>query len=797
MSTATTVGMAATTTKLQDLAFKLRYFSQLHDTVDRAVRGDKVKGSEDLLKVLENTGMSNMVSDRFTAALEPYSMELREPLADFVKCYKAFKTWADAQRTRTRNVVLREDVYSTLDVVTKAYDAYQTFQNNNTGIHTRQPPPASQSRHDFPRGYGEPSSREPKYGETALNTLTNLQRRVDNLVKDSDLPNRDGVMTQNNALRDNINKLQAALNERDTPISNPPVYVFFDSTKNMVDELQKVLDAYDDGSVAERFDVKKSSPDDFLGYQDRHPIWLPEAAKMQRIDPFKSLVSISRLYDRMGQPLLGAIEDGIKVLTGLVKSAALDTKDDSRKRDLQTMLDLLIDLSSQLVLAPMSGKKAKQLDEFSGMMETKASLLRAGDKIVLKQRYDSKTQSSSSSSYSTMSGSSSMAPLSDGPGSSAAGFMYRRLDKQRLNAYLTQLDSFKKALEGERLLDHLSNLSERLGNRTTELEAQLLAASKDADPTRADYLKRTLSEAKKRALLTFCRSARRTIGGYVAMHIGFLMKKHRDAVDYINYWHAMADAGIVTDEDAIKDIKSYQDLRKEIVAMSKAKLMEEAAAKVRSALEVSASTKAVGANIGLTEVQATEVDEAFTRLLVWIGNQADRVSDMYAKGRPSLVESLLDPQFITLYVLKALRVLIAWFALRVAGRVFQNMYDDRVYSRDEQPPEPIIFLGMVLGIDIALNVVIVAVLIFAKHLFKTVDNEFPIDRHLLTLWGVDYLLSSVVVGAVAYIIGQVIKRKKYFRYKYEGDRGVRAMQQMTMYIYGIMLFVPFFRLANG
>jgi hypothetical protein len=59
------------------------------------------------------------------------------------------------------------------------------------------------------------------------------------------------------------------------------------------------------------------------------------------------------------------------------------------------------------------------------------------------------------------------------------------------------------------------------------------------------------------------------------------------------------------------------------------------------------------------------------------------------------------------------------------------------------------------------------------------------------------LLSSLVVFAVAVIIGQVIKRKKYFRYKYEGDRGIRAMQQMVMYVYNVLLFVPFFRLANG
>jgi hypothetical protein len=773
----------ATTTKLQDLAYKVRYFSKLHDVVERLTRGDKLKGAEDLSTELSK-GMGNMLQDRFVGALTTFAAELREPLADFVKCYTNFKKWADTERSARRFVAQREEVASVLSKVSSANADRATYATHNYAVGTTDKSSSSSSSSSssamYAPSYGSPSRHTQTYGELAISKMSEVDRKLDNLLKDPKLPRHTQLNAQFLELRRKLASLKGL--PRD---STESVEIYMGDLPDIERELQTVLQEYDNGAVEDRFDVNKASVDDFFSYQETSPIWLPANAKMERIDPFKTLATLGHLYDIMGQPLLGAIEEGVKVLTTLVRSAS---HDDPRKRDLQGMLDLLTDLSAQLLLAPLSGKKAKQMDEFSVMIDSKASILRSGDKIAIKR-----PGAASSGSAGSYGASSSSSPPTE---SSAAGFMYRRLDKQRLNAYLLQLESFKKAMEGERLVDHLSNLTERLSNRTTELEAQLVAAAKDADPTRADYLKRTLSEAKKLALLGFCRSARRTIGGYVARHINFLLRKHRDAVDYINYWHAMVEAGIVTDEDVIKDIKSYQDLRKEMVVTVKAKLLEDAAAKVRSALEMSVHAKAVGSHIGMSEVQASEVDEAFTKLLVWIGDQGDRVGMMYARGRGSLRDSL-DAQFMLIYGLKLLRLLIAWFALRVAGKVFQNMYDDRVYSRDDRPPEPIMFVAMFMGVDLALNVVVAAVLIFVKHLFKTVDNEFPIDRHMLTLWGFDYLLSSLVVFAVAVIIGQVIKRKKYFRYKYEGDRGIRAMQQMVMYVYNVLLFVPFFRLANG
>jgi hypothetical protein len=779
--------MAATTTKLQDLAYKVRFFSTLHDVVDRASRNDKVRGATDLLAALPPT-TPNWITDKFTIALEQYRSDVYEPLKEFLQCYAKFKQFAETERKSSRVNVTREEVANLSSLVDKAISDLSKYEDKfiDEKIKTSSSSSSSSSSDIFRRSSSS-SDETTRVGSMVKKRLSEIERRIgDRLDKDKRL-NVDEI-------RAVIRKLSADISSLDSSLSqgthNDPVNMYTGSLPNLAKVLDTVLSVLDAASQSDQFDSNKTSPDDFLKYQESKPSWLVDGAVMKQINPFETLVSITAMYDRLGQPMLGAIDAGIQVVAALQKSAMLDTKDEARKLNLQKVMDMLTDLSAQLLMAPMSGKKAKQLDEFGLAMQS--SILQSGEKVSLKPRQPA----ASSSSINKISGN-DQPSSSGGPGSSATGFMYRRLDKQRLNAYVTQLESFKKAVDSERLLDHLSNLSERLSKRMTELEAQLDAAVKDADPTRSDFLKRTLSDAKTLAMTGFCRSARRTIGGYVAMHVGFLVKKHRDAIEYINYWHAMADAGIMTDEDAMKDIKRYQDTRKEIVVTAKAKLNEEATAKVRAALETSAGSKATNAHIGLSEKQGTEVDEAFTRLLVWIGDQADRVADLYARGAPTLVQSLLDPQFLTIYALKLLRLMGAWLALRIAGRVFQGMYDDRVYSRDEQPPQPIVFVGMFVGIDVALNLVLATALVFAKYLFKTVDNQFPVDGHLLSLWGFDYLVSTVVVVVIAIIIGQIIRRKKYFRYKYEGDRGIRAMQQMVMYIYCIMLFVPFFRLANG
>ena len=145
-----------------------------------------------------------------------------------------------------------------------------------------------------------------------------------------------------------------------------------------------------------------------------------------------------------------------------------------------------------------------------------------------------------------------------------------------------------------------------------------------------------------------------------------------------------------------------------------------------------------------------------------------------------------------MYALKALRLLTAWATLLVATRTFQDAYRDRVYTRDESPPNPAWFVLLFVAADLAVQAVVVGILLALRHML----GESPIDGHLITAWLVDVAASTAVVAAISLVIGQVIKHKKYFRYKYEGERGIRAMREMVYYAYCVTVPAPFYRLVG-
>ena len=97
---------------------------------------------------------------------------------------------------------------------------------------------------------------------------------------------------------------------------------------------------------------------------------------------------------------------------------------------------------------------------------------------------------------------------------------------------------------------------------------------------------------------------------------------------------------------------------------------------------------------------------------------------------------------------------------------------------------------MMLGVDAAAHAVIGVLLMAAKSVWH-------VDAIVLRLWAVDWAFVTAAVAAISLVVAQVVYSKRYFRYKYEGERGIRAMQEMVFCVYCVLIPVPFFRLTLG
>ena len=158
----------------------------------------------------------------------------------------------------------------------------------------------------------------------------------------------------------------------------------------------------------------------------------------------------------------------------------------------------------------------------------------------------------------------------------------------------------------------------------------------------------------------------------------------------------------------------------------------------------------------------------------------------------NMFDVIVDSQFVVLYLIKALRILFTYIALFLATRVFSPIYEDVVYDQKKSPPPLWHYLIIFIGFDISFNVFLIVVLFLLQFLFKTDDNSFMIDKFLFYRYIGDYVLSMIVLIIIGVLISKVLVDKKYFKYKYEGLRAIRAFENLMFNTSIVIYLLPFF-----
>ena len=164
----------------------------------------------------------------------------------------------------------------------------------------------------------------------------------------------------------------------------------------------------------------------------------------------------------------------------------------------------------------------------------------------------------------------------------------------------------------------------------------------------------------------------------------------------------------------------------------------------------------------------------------------------YYRLNYSMADLLFDTQFLILYIIKAIRIGFTYLALFMATKVFSPMYEQQVYDQKTNPPSLIKYLLIFVGFDLSFNVFLVVVLFLLKFMFKTDDNAFVIDKYLFYKYLVDYAMSLILLLAIASLVQVVITNKKYFKYKYEGLRAIRAFEEIIFYMSIVIYIFPYF-----
>lgn len=144
------------------------------------------------------------------------------------------------------------------------------------------------------------------------------------------------------------------------------------------------------------------------------------------------------------------------------------------------------------------------------------------------------------------------------------------------------------------------------------------------------------------------------------------------------------------------------------------------------------------------------------------------------------------------YVIKGVRLLLIWLAVTVAARLFETDYVEKVYGKGEDPPNLTSLIVIVAIAMLVFNVLLAAGMVAFTEDFMGERRLFSFNKDLIQAVALDSLFHTVIVLVGGYIVTGIIQKKKYFQYRTEGIRAIRAAKEIIVAFSVPFLLVPFF-----
>jgi len=155
------------------------------------------------------------------------------------------------------------------------------------------------------------------------------------------------------------------------------------------------------------------------------------------------------------------------------------------------------------------------------------------------------------------------------------------------------------------------------------------------------------------------------------------------------------------------------------------------------------------------------------------------------KGKPA--------QAIFQIATKLMRIMLSYVALTITTNYFVQVYMNKVLVNGENPPKLTNFVYMYAIIDGIVFAIISALLYSATGIIDMGVNSETFTTTVLP----DYMVASMLTALTGSIVASKMYDKKYFLYKDDGMRGIRALKDIMFSISTINAIVPWNYLVRG
>ena len=192
---------------------------------------------------------------------------------------------------------------------------------------------------------------------------------------------------------------------------------------------------------------------------------------------------------------------------------------------------------------------------------------------------------------------------------------------------------------------------------------------------------------------------------------------------------------------------------------------------------------------GFDEHQKKDMEDRYMKTKKKIQAKFLKIKSLY-DSTYDMLDIIIDNHFIYTYVFKVVNFAFLLGSVYLGEKLFTEMYMRKVYANNQDPPNLIAFYGIILGFLVAFNIIMLIILLLIIKILNS--STFVINGDLLLMYIKDFGIFIAIATAIFSLIGYMMQIKKYFRYKTEGLRAIRAYKESIILLSTILIAVPYF-----
>jgi hypothetical protein len=145
-------------------------------------------------------------------------------------------------------------------------------------------------------------------------------------------------------------------------------------------------------------------------------------------------------------------------------------------------------------------------------------------------------------------------------------------------------------------------------------------------------------------------------------------------------------------------------------------------------------------------------------------------------------DKMSAPRLQNYYILKLIKFSITYLSSNIANNYMSQIYTDYVLVNNMDPPNLINLVWLFIGIDFVMNLILMGILFgLAGPVLTDVDMK---------MYMIEYLIVIVIMGGLLLCVATTMNSKKYFLYKDDGLRAIRALTTIIQK-FNFINFIPF------